>query len=98
MAYPRRRTRSPAGVRRLSWGSEVSFRNGVRRNFRAAKFHTAPAAQWVVSLEGSMSVTTSDNDTRRFRAGDVLRVEDVTPCKGHISVVGDENTFIMLVR
>ena len=68
------------------------------KELQGRKFHTAPAAQWVVYVEGSMSVTTSDNDTRRFRAGDVLRVEDVTPCKGHISVVGGENTFIMVVR
>ena len=54
------------------------------------KFHPAPAAQWVIYLGGTMTITTSDNASRRFAAGDVLRVEDVAPCRGHISVVGDE--------
>ena len=62
------------------------------------KFYTPPAVQWVVYLEGGMAVTASNNETRHFRAGDLLRVEDVAPCKGHISVVGDETTFVLIVR
>jgi hypothetical protein len=60
--------------------------------------HPAPAAQFVVFLEGVMSVTTTDGETRQFRTGDVLRVEDTAPCKGHISVVGDQPAFIMVAR
>jgi hypothetical protein len=68
------------------------------KELQSGKLYTPPASQWVVYLEGSMSVATSSNETRRFRAGDVLRVEDPSPCKGHISVVGDESAFIMIVR
>jgi uncharacterized protein DUF861 len=47
--------------------------------------HPAPAAQFVVFLAGIMSVTTTDGETRHFRTGDLLRVEDTAPCKGHIT-------------
>ena len=62
------------------------------------KFHPAPSAQWVIFLGGTMTITTSDNASRRFAAGEVLRVEDVAPCRGHISVVGDEAAHSMIVR
>jgi len=71
------------------WGS-VDFQN--------RKFHPAPAAQWVVYLEGVMSITVTDGETRHFQAGDVLRVEDTAPCKGHISVVGDKPSFTVIAR
>lgn len=71
------------------WGTE---------DFKARKY-PAPAAQYVVYLDGLMSVITSDGQTRQFKAGDVLRVEDLAPCKGHISVVvGDRTSYAMVVR
>jgi uncharacterized protein DUF861 len=48
--------------------------------------HPAPAAQFAIILKGFLSITTTDGETRRFRPGDVVRVEDTSPCKGHISV------------
>ncbi len=60
--------------------------------------HPAPAAQFVAVLEGVFSITTTDGEMRRFRAGDVLRVEDTSPCKGHITVLGDKPGFIMVGR
>jgi hypothetical protein len=60
--------------------------------------HPAPAAQFVVVLAGIFSVTTTDGDTRRFSAGDVVRVEDTAPCKGHITVVGDKPGLLMFAR
>src|SRR5262249_45850380 len=60
--------------------------------------HPAPAAQFVVVLAGIFSVTTTDGNTRRFSPGDVLRVEDTAPCKGHITVVGDKPAFLMFAR
>lgn len=68
------------------------------QDLSARKYHPAPFAQYVVYLSGAMSITTSDGDTREFRAGDVLRVEDVAPCKGHISVVGEQPTHTLIVR
>jgi len=64
----------------------------------AKKYHPAPAAQYVVYLSGQMSLTTSDGQSRRFAPGDVLRVEDVAPCKGHISVALSAAVHTMVVR
>jgi hypothetical protein len=71
------------------WGAE---------DLQSRKFHPAPAAQWVVYLEGIMSITVTDGETRHFGPGDVLRVEDTAPCKGHISVVGDRPSFSVIAR
>jgi uncharacterized protein YceK len=60
--------------------------------------HPAPAVQFVVVAQGVLSVTTTDGETRRFRPGDVVRVEDTSPCKGHITVVGDEPAILMIAR
>jgi hypothetical protein len=67
-------------------------------DLQARKFHPAPSAQFVVYLQGIMSITTTDGETRHFGPGDVLRVEDTAPCKGHISVVGDKTSFTMIAR
>ena len=61
-------------------------------------FHPAPAAQFVLYLQGIMSITVTDGETRQFRPGDVLRVEDTAPCKGHISVVGDKPSLTVVSR
>ncbi len=60
--------------------------------------HPAPAAQFIIILEGEFSVTAMDGETRRFQPGDVFRLEDIPPSKGHISVVGDEPGLFMFVR
>jgi uncharacterized cupin superfamily protein len=60
--------------------------------------HPAPAAQFVAILEGVFSITTTDGETRRFRAGDVVRAEDTSSCKGHITVVDDKPGFVMVGR
>ncbi len=61
-------------------------------------YHPAPATQFVIVLAGVFSITTTDGETRRFQPGDVLRLEDTPPCKGHITVVGSEPGFFMFVR
>jgi hypothetical protein len=71
------------------WGSQDE---------KAKKYHPAPAPQYVIYLQGQMSVTTSDGESRQFGAGDVLRVEDVAPCKGHFSVVGASPAYAAVVR
>jgi len=60
--------------------------------------HPAPATQFVTVLHGVFSVTATDGETRWLRAGDVLRVEDTSPCKGHITVVGDQGGYLMITR
>jgi hypothetical protein len=61
-------------------------------------YHPAPAAQFIVVLEGIFSITATDGETKRFRPGDVFRVEDTPPCRGHITVVGDKPGFFMFAR
>jgi hypothetical protein len=61
-------------------------------------YHPTPAVQFLIILEGDFSITATDGETRRFRSGDVLRLEDTAPCKGHITVVGDKPGFTMFVR
>jgi hypothetical protein len=59
-------------------------------------YHPAPAAQFAIILKGVWSITTTDGETRRFRPGDVVRLEDTSPCKGHISVnVTDTPGFLL---
>jgi hypothetical protein len=60
--------------------------------------HPAPAAQFIMVLHGVFSITTTDGKTRQFRTGDAVRVEDASPCKGHITVVGDQPGFLMVAR
>jgi hypothetical protein len=61
-------------------------------------YHPAPAVQFVVVLDGVFTLTATDGETRRFSPGDVFRVEDISPCKGHITVVGEKPGFLMFVR
>jgi hypothetical protein len=61
-------------------------------------YHPTPAVQLLIILEGDFSITATDGETKRFRPGDVLRLEDTAPCKGHITVVGDKPGFTMFVR
>jgi hypothetical protein len=58
-------------------------------------YHPAPAPLFAVVLDGAMLIKASTGETRRFRAGDVIRLEDVAPCKGHISV--NENEQILRI-
>ena len=61
-------------------------------------YHPTPAVQLLIILAGDFSITATDGETRRFHPGDVLRLEDTAPCKGHITVVGDKTGFTMFVR
>ena len=45
-------------------------------------WHPAPRRQYIVLLDGEIEITVGDGETRRFRGGDVLLVED-TQGKGH---------------
>lgn len=62
------------------------------------RYHPAPFRQFIFYLDGSMSVVASDGEVREFSAGDVLLAEDVAPCKGHISVVGERGVRAAIVR
>lgn len=45
-------------------------------------FHTAPARQFIILLDGKIEIETSLDAKKQFSAGDILQVEDVTG-KGH---------------
>lgn len=60
--------------------------------------HPTPAVQFLTVLRGVFSITATDGETRQFHAGEVLRLEDTAPCKGHITVVGDQPGFLMFAR
>lgn len=60
--------------------SELQFREN--KMDYSWDFHTAPARQFIVLLDGEIEIETSLGDVRRFKGGDVLFVEDVSG-KGH---------------
>ena len=47
-------------------------------------WHVAPRKQYIIMLEGLVEIQVSDGETRRFKAGDIVLVED-TEGKGHKS-------------
>ncbi len=59
----------------------VMFR--VSRDY-LVDWHNAPRRQFVVNVTGTLEVTVSDGEKRRFGPGTILLAEDVTG-KGHIS-------------
>jgi hypothetical protein len=61
-------------------------------------YHPTPAIQFLTVAEGVFSITATDGETRRLQAGDVVHLEDVAPCKGHITVVGDTVGFLVFAR
>ena len=47
-------------------------------------WHPAPRRQYIINLDGAVSIQASDGETRIIGAGEVLLVEDTTG-KGHFS-------------
>ena len=52
---------------------------------RTGKTHPTPVVQWITVLAGSMVIRTTDGDSRLFHTGDVIHLEDVASCRGHIT-------------
>ena len=61
-------------------------------------YHPTPAVQLLTVAAGVFSITTSDGESRQLHPGDVVHLEDVAPCKGHITVVGDTTGFLVFAR
>ena len=62
-----------------------------------ADWHPAPSRRFFVMISGVCEVGTSDGETRTFRGGDVLLLEDVTG-RGHtMRVTGDSPRVAMHV-
>jgi Cupin domain len=60
--------------------------------------HPTPAIQLFTVLRGEFSITATDGETRQLHAGDLVLLEDITPCRGHITVVGDNPGFLLFAR
>lgn len=58
-------------------------------------FHNPTSARFVTVRRGVGWIKTSDGETRRFQAGDLVQVLDVAPSKGHIFWVGDEPMILL---
>jgi hypothetical protein len=67
-------------------------------DLRSHLTHPTPAVQQITVLRGVFSITVTDGETRVLHPGDLVLLEDVTPCKGHITVVGDQPGFLLFAR
>ena len=47
-------------------------------------WHNAPRRQYIINLEGSVEITTSDGESRVIGPGEIILAEDTTG-KGHLS-------------
>lgn len=68
------------------------------KDLKERLYHPAPAAQFIVVLQGDFWITTTDGETKHFGPGEVFRLEDTPPCKGHITVVGEKPGFFLFAR
>ena len=48
------------------------------------EWHNAPRRQYIINLEGSVEITTSDGESRVIGPGEIILAEDTTG-KGHVS-------------
>jgi hypothetical protein len=58
-------------------------------------FHNASSARFISVRRGALWIKTSDGETRRFQAGDVVEVLDLAPSKGHVTWAGDEGSAVL---
>jgi hypothetical protein len=73
----------PFRVTRLVGANPVKL-FAVPAELSMSELHPAPERQLAVSLNGGVEYETSDGEVRRFAAGTVVLVEDVTG-RGHIT-------------
>ena len=83
--------------------SKVVF-GGFEQNWGVAdiasgKTHPTPVVQWITVVAGAMEIRTTDGGSRVIRAGDVMLLEDIAPCKGHITQnLAPGATFLQFVQ
>jgi quercetin dioxygenase-like cupin family protein len=61
-------------------------------------WHPAPKKQFFCCLSGQVELTTGDNETRSFRAGDVFLLEDTTGEGHRTKVIGEGDFFAAVVQ
>ena len=80
---------SPIFIGGGSTASKVVF-GGFDQNWgvadmKSGKNHPTPVVQYITVVAGSMEIRTTDGGSRTIHAGDIMHLEDVAPCKGHIT-------------
>src|SRR4030095_5070452 len=86
----------PLYVSSPSMADQVSF-FGAPANWRS-DWHPSSGRHLFAVLSGEWEISTSDGDTRRFKMGDVILVEDTSGI-GHTSrVVSKEDSLALLIR
>ena len=66
---------------------------------KSGKTHPTPVVQWITVLKGKMMITTTDGDSRVIGPGDIAHLEDVAPCRGHITEnLAAGATFLQFVQ
>jgi len=95
----------PASPIAIGGNQQVSrvFIAGFEANWGASDLktqlnHPTPAIQFFTVLSGVFSITVTTGETRQLHPGDVVKLEDVSPCKGHITVVGDKPGYLLFAR
>ena len=95
----------PAALIYIGGNQQASsvFLGGFEAHWGAADlakhlYHPTPAVQFITVVEGGFSITTTDGETRELHPGDMVHLEDVAPCKGHITVAGDRVGFLLFTR
>ena len=77
---------------------------GFEENWGAAdvasgKTHPTPVVQWITVLSGRMVISSTDGDSRIIGPGDIIHLEDVAPCRGHITRnLAPGATFLQFVQ
>lgn len=66
---------------------------------QTGKTHPTPQVQWITVLAGKMVISTTDGDKRTIGPGDIIHLEDVAPCRGHITQnLAAGATFLQFVQ
>ncbi len=73
-----------------AWGAD---------DVRSGKTHPTPVVQWITVLSGKMVLHATDGDERVVGPGDMIHLEDVAPCRGHITEnLAAGATFLQFVQ
>jgi hypothetical protein len=73
-----------------NWGAD---------DVRSGKTHPTPVVQWITVLAGKMVLKATDGDSRVVGPGDIIHLEDVAPCRGHITQnLSAGATFLQFVQ
>ena len=60
--------------------------------------HPAPRKQFVLIIQGTLQIETSNGEQRQFSSGSVFLVTDIEGTRGHkTSVVGKEDVFVAVL-